>query len=956
MVGRRAELARLDEALEAAARGMPLAIVVSGEAGVGKTRLVREFTSGVRERGGRVWEGRCVPLTDGLLPYAPIVDVLRAVASETGMEQLREVAGSAAAGRLAVLLSDLAPRPAPTGGDRALPAVSRLYGDLVDLVQRLVADRTAVVVIEDLHWADGSTLALLSMLLGGRRNSRLLLICTYREGELPPDHPIRQLLAEWTRAGVDRMALRPLEYAETAALMAAILRNTPDPSEAERTFVRSGGNPFLVEELLAAGTLAEELRDILLMRVRRLPLAAQRVLRVVALSGRGVDHELVEQVYGGQVDKLVRTAVQENLLVVDGDRYGFRHMLVAEALVADMLPGEQVRLHRAFAEALAARVSAGRAPSTVAADQAELAYHWSAAGDRGRALVAAVAAGLAAEQVYAVPEARLHFEHALRLWQHAPHAHADAALGLAELYQHAAETASLVGDVDDALAYVRQAIDLVGEHGDPMQLGLLHERLGRYLRLSTAAEGAMIAAYQTAVALVPSAPGQVRARVLAGLASVLLLAGRIPESREWAEQALAVAREVGARQEEVHILSTLGVDLTRLGAPDEGIARLRDAVELGADLDDLDIALRAYTNLSHCLFVTGELVEAADVARSGAEEADRRGAARSFGKMLHGNASEALFYLGRWDEMAALLPETAEYDGNPMQCMVLGHATALLHTAQGRFDEADEHLNVARQALAPDAILERRVMLDAGFAELRLWQGRPAEALEWATAGLRAINDLEPTESLARLLAAAARARADLAQGSAETAALAALAALAARLPRQPALPAAHVTLARAELARARGVQDPRAWAAACDAWKALGCPYPLAYARWRHTEALLAARRRRDATVTLRGAYEAATDLGARPLLAELDRLADRARIHPAPADVERPPAYGLSRREVEVLRLIGLSYTNRQIATALSISEHTVSIHVSRVLTKLGVANRVAAALRAQRDGLLT
>jgi DNA-binding CsgD family transcriptional regulator/tetratricopeptide (TPR) repeat protein len=977
MIGRAAELARLRTALARASAGVPVAVIVSGEAGVGKTRLVGEFATRVRDEGIPVWSGRCLALTDGLLPYAPVVDLLRAIVADVGPARLRETAGSAA-GRLAVLLPDLAPTEVNPAAGHGLPmadvAHPRLHVDLLDLIERLAGDPT-VLVLEDLHWADRSTRALLSTLIGGLRHGRVLLVCTYRDGEVARDHPVASLLVELARSGVDRITLNPLGLAETTTHMAAIMPAEPSPAAAARVFGRSGGNPFLIEELVAAGpesdTLPEGLREILLMRARRLAPAIHKVLRAVALSGRVVDHGLLEQVVAmppEQLLALIRTAVDRHLLVVDGDRYVFRHALVAEAVVADTLPGERIRLHRAIAEALTARArlpGPAELASTVAAEQAELAHHWAAAGDPDRALVAAVRAGFAAERAFAMPEARRHFEHALQLWWRAPDAREQTGVDLVELYRHAAETACTTGDVDDALAHVRRAIAEAGPSGDPLLLGMLYERLGRYLTMHTSAVGATVAAYETAVALVPPDATPARARVLAGLAGVLMLDTRMPESREWAQRALQLARHVGARQEEAHVLSTLGTVLTTLGQPDEGIAQLRAAVAMGAELDNVETMHRAYVNLSESLMTVGRFAESLEVGQRGAESARRCGATRSFGSVLRGNVMEALFYLGRWDEMAALLPATADRNGNPMQYMVLAHAAAVLHTAQGRFAEAELHLDEVGRALAEDALSGRRMLLHAARAELLLWQRQPAAALDWALTMLRAMASGDQGPATARLLAAATRAAADLAEGPGSTRAdTSGMATLAVELEKSvlTASVDAQLALARAELSRARGESDPRPWADAAERWARLRCPYPMAYAQWRQAGALLAAHGQRiRAARLLSEAHQIALRLGARPLCAETGSLAQRSRLDLTVAALDaaaaRPdPPFGLTRRELDVLGLIGRGNTNRQIAKDLFISEKTVSIHVSQVLAKLGVRNRGAAAALAHRTGLLT
>lgn len=997
LIARDAELAQLRSGLAAAAGGTPRTVFVVGEAGVGKTRLVREFADQARDEGVRVWTGGCLPLADGFLPYAPVVDILRAAVADVGAARLRELAGAAAA-RLALLVPELAPEPDVAGTRMGVAAEQpesghvRLNAELRYLLERLADDPT-VLVVEDVHWADTSTQGLLSVLIHGQRRGRMLLVCTYRDDELPAASPLRALLAELTQRGTDRVALGRLNRAGTSAQLAGILQTEPDPALAERVYARSGGNPFLAEELVAAGadatTLPQTLRDILLMRARRLSAAAQRVLRVVALSGRGADHGLLEAVTGvpaGELIAAVGEAVQRHLLVHDADRYVFRHALVAEAVVADTVPGERTGLHRAIAETLAARLSSGDrgrdtgvTPSAVASARAEVAYHWFAARDAGRALVASCQAGLAAEDAFALPEARSQYERALGLWWEAPSARAEAPLDLVELYRRAGEMAYMLGDCDAALAVVRRGIAAADALREPRRAGILHERLGRYLLVSASSEAATIAAYQTAVDLVPEKPTPERARVLGGLASALIMAGRHAQSQPWAQRALEVAKRAGAGPEEAHALSTLGTGLTMLGEPDRGLAIVREAFAVAVQFEHLEDMHRVYADLSDCLVASGRFAEAAEVATRGIREsqtlcgvetAEGRDVVDTFGNCLLGNAMEALFWLGRWDEIT--VPERPRGTGNAAQDVNPWFASAALRTAQGRFDEAQRYVHAIQAALVTGGVAELRGMAQVVSAELSLWRGEPASALETVGRALDALATSDHLPLVARLLAAGARAQADLGHaakprtgGVAEDPRLPHL--VEAISDRSAGLPfaEAHLAVAQAELARSRGDQTaPAAWGRAAYLWDHIRGPYLQAYARWRQAEAfLVTSDQRRAATRALTQAYTIAARLGAAALRTETEALARRRRIELTPrvggardAAPEQYSALGLTGREEQVLHLLAEGSTNRQIARTLFISEKTVSIHVSRILAKLSVPNRAAAAAVAHRLGLVS
>jgi len=405
-VGRSEELARLAEARDRAAGGAPTVVVVGGEAGVGKSRLLRRFADDSSALGATVLVGGCVELGGEGVPFAPIVEALRTFVRGVDAAELERWLGPARA-ELARLLPELGPVPTGAqGGELDLWSVQgRLFELLLGLLERLAAERTVMLMVEDLHWADRSTRDLLAYLIGNLRQGRLALILTYRSDELHRRHPLRPFLAELERGRVERLELERFARDEVAAQLTGILGAPPPAGLAERIHARSGGNAFFVEELAAAAgedqELPRSLRDTLLARIELLPEPTQQVLRAASAAGGQVDHDLLAAVAElpepGLLEAL-REAVSTHVLVADaGDRgYGFRHALVKEAVYAELLPGERGRLHGRFAAALAAWAAQGAAEGPGRA--AELAWHWYAAHDLERALPAAVEAGLASSQ------------------------------------------------------------------------------------------------------------------------------------------------------------------------------------------------------------------------------------------------------------------------------------------------------------------------------------------------------------------------------------------------------------------------------------------------------------------------------------------------------------------------------------------------------------------------------
>ena len=999
-VGRTEELARLAAAADRAAAGTPTAVVVGGEAGVGKTRLVGELVASARQAGATVLVGGCVELGGEGLPFAPLIEALRGFVRDLDEPELAQLVPGRARVELARLLPELGPGgPGPdaagswVGGPGAEPRGSglgseqrRLFELLLVLLERLGSERPAVLVVEDLHWADRSTRDLLAFLVRNLRHGRLLLVMTYRSDELHRRHPLRPFLAELDRGRrAERLELARFGRDEVAAQLAGI-QGTPAPPElTERIHARSDGNAFFVEELAATaaadGELPPSLRDTLLARIELLAEPTQQVLGVAAAAGARVGHDLLAEVAGLPDAELLaglREAVSAHVLLVAADdgAYGFRHALVKEAVYAELLPGERTRLHARFAAALAGR-DAGGDPGLAA----ELAWHWYAAHDLERALPAAVEAGRAAERAFAYAEAQRQFERALELWDRVPGA--TAGLDKAELLARAGEAAANAGAADRAVALVRGALAEVAPGRDPLLAGQLTERLGFHLRIA-GRPGAM-EAYQEAIGLVPPGPTVERARVLAGLGQALMLRARFAEAIATCEEAIQVARAAGSPAVETHALCSLGTAMARIEDPDDGLAALGEARRLAAELGLAKDEARACVNLSDLLNDLGRLEEAVVVAMEGIEVATAAGLRRTFGVFLAGNAAAALYNQGRWDETAELTAAYLELgDDEDLNTVTLRQSMAMLDAGRGHFESALGHVRAARRLAGDEFIaVQYPPNLAAAEAEVAAWRGRLEEAAAAVAGGLAALQgplvDLRACLLLAiGLRVEGERARLATARHDHET-------LTDARLVADELVQWARGTFAgsrvawrravlatcEAEWARVQGEPDPERWLAAVAAWAESGHHYPLAVARWRAAEALLAGRGDRTLVAELlRRSHATASGLGAEPLRGELERLARLGRVDLRPRDPSGAPAgptpeptdaaaagvaLGLTARELEVLTLVAEGRSNRQVAEALFISAKTASVHVSNILAKLGVASRVEAAAVAHRHGLL-
>ena len=975
LVGRAEALSALVSALGRAAAEEPCLAVLLGEAGVGKTRLAREFAG--RSSEVLVLWGDCVPVGAGELPYGPVVAALRGLTQDLDEGQLDRALGP---GRdeLVRLLPEIGEAPR---GEATPASQTRLFELLLGLFHRLGQEAPVLLVIEDVHWADRSTWDLLDFVVRNLRRERLLLVATCRAEGLRPGHPISGLMAELLRVErAEHIELEPLSRSELALQLTGILGYEPEPAFTDRIYARSGGNPFFTEELLTAGdgdVLPETLRATLLARVGGLSPAAGRVRAIAAVAGREIGQDALDRIEGSDDDELtaaLHELVDAGVLVCNAESqgYDFRHALMREATYAELLPHERERLHRALGTALAdASPSADRS----AAQWAEIAHHRHAAGESQGALEASVAAGFAAEHLYAFAEAQRQYERAESLWPRVPDAARTAGIDEAELLRRLAEVTGLAGDVDRAVAVAQRALTRIGASHDPVRVADLHIRIARWERRLDAS----LTALDQALALLSDTPSPERATALVTKAGHLSAWSRPLEAREHASAALTMARQVGARSEEARAGMVLGGVRASLGDTAGGLAQLREAYRLSTELQAPEDLGGIANNLADALLMTGRVEEALEIFLEGREEMYRAGLRAYHGAFLEVGAADCLLRLGRWEEAASwTVPLLAQLPADPDSEIYLRAVRALLDTRRGALEAASAH--VARGVELLDANVSRDSILIACIAraEHALASGAPVTARE---AVAEARTRLAPLPGglllFPPLLSLGVRAEADIAERARATSdpeSEAAAHEMAAELletllscgflePQDaPAPPEvlAHHTAGRAEFARLEGTPQPELWEQVADQWTALGMPYEAAFAQWRAAEGSLAGGLDRErAQRQVRAAYGVAAALGAADLQREIEALARRARIavDSAPADrkAAEPPG-GLTPRELTVLQLMSAGRTNREIADELFLSRRTVDMHVRHILAKLNAANRVEAAGIAHRLGLGT
>ncbi|HEY0813811.1 MAG TPA: AAA family ATPase [Pseudonocardia sp.] len=977
LVGRRAEMNALGAALERAADGKPTGVLMAGDAGVGKSRLVAETMERAASTGYAVLTGRCLD-SSAALPYLPFTELVGQLVARAP-EQLT------AHPELQRLLPGR-----PTDGDAAREdrelGQLRVFDAMLSALDSFTDESPALVVVEDLHWADRSSRDLLVFLLSRLTDQRLVVLATYRSDDLHRRHPLRPVLSELVRLpAVERVDLAPLDAAHTLDLVRKLGDGSLSESLLRRAAERSEGNAFFAEELVSASSdgLPHGLAEVLMARVEALPASAQQVLRLAAVAGRRVPHEQLAAVSGlpdDELEQALRDAVAHHVLVPDTgsvaeDAYMFRHALLREAIYGELLPGERSRLHARYATLFAEQGEA-------AGDAAELAHHAMAAHNLPLALEASVRAAKDADRRAAPAEELLHVERALELWAAVPDPAQVAHISEITLTRWAAWTASATGDPDRGIALARRALDLA-EQGDDIAVTAMVSR--RYaqslLDLSGRDQEALDAICRSLELLAGCPPTTDTAWVHAVHARVMARLERWSEARTSAEAALAVAAQLPADDLDVlgvraDALVSMAMCDERAGDPQRARQRWAEAQPLARRADALAVELRTHHNIGMSLLDEGSLEEASRAFAAGEARAAETGITWSgYGLDMRVAHVITQFLRGDWDSA-----ETAgEIAGESVSATVasrLAAAGLLVAVGRGRLEFVASRATELRDSHPAD---EQVVMLlGQTGAEAALWQGDGLAAARRVDAALARLDELLPHQLGGIMLsamgiAAHVQAATPDAPGAARAedpaVALAAARALAARAeetaeqgaPRAGTLGPegrAWLLMARAELTRFTG-PDPAAWSAVITAFDfetgGRGVGYRQAYAHLRRAEALLASgTAHAEVTADLRAAHAVAVRLRAEPLATAVTAMAVRAgvRLDDGPPTVA-PDV--LTPRERSVLALVADGRTNRQVGAELYISEKTVSVHLSRVMAKLGASSRTEAVSIAYAKGLL-
>ena len=969
LVGRERELTILRDAVAGAADGNPGAVLVAGEAGVGKSRLVRALLDDPPRADARVLRAQCVDLGDPGLPNLTMVDLARAV--QVIAEEDAEAAS--VLDRFPVV-ADLTDPNASRGGGGDESRRLQLF----DAMAALLADLgriggPVIVIVEDLQWVDSSSAHFLRFLLSRMISERLALVATVRTDGLAARPGARRLTGELARlSSVRRLDLQPFDATEVAAYLAQLNVGGTDGGLADEVHRRARGNPYYVQTLAASieqtGSLDEgmprALADLLVGRLDGLTDDAQAVVRCAAISVQPVSDRLLRRVVGltdAEVDEALRLAVAEGLLVPDAVGYAFAHDLLRRAVHDDLLPGERARLHAAHAAALEAGTAGPPQP-------AEVAHHFTEAGEAPKALVWSIQAAEEAMQIPAPGEALQHLERVLATWPHVEEAASLAQLSEGHVAIRASRAAGLAGEPSRAIELTRRAIRLCDADGDAS--GGVHARAELVRRLvETDTTDQLVEPAEEAVRLAEADgvdPGSVAlAHVV--LARALLSARRTDDARPQAEHALAEARRAGTPGLELEALTTAAL-LDEIGGDREAAAdRLGTALRLARAQGETFAELRAHYSLASLHYYNGDVMGALPVLRAAMTRVTESGLRWSDpGVELRVLTAVALYVAG---ELADSLQAAEAPESPPPDVAAARLAAVSCYAAvAGGSEDAERRLTALRGSWDADP----QVALVAGGCEADrlLWEGDFAGAVAITEQAQSHLDDAvgEGMYGGLWLSALALSALADEAaycrQRRDERGAAAAVKQGGVLIERVERLvesgrgrpgdlgPEGRAWHARAvaEHARLGGQPAVEEWQQALEAF-GYGHAYESARCRWRLAEACLAARDRAAARTHADAAAASAERMGAFPLQRAVREMVSRARL-------DAPATSGgavLTGREREVLALVAEGMTNREIGSRLFISEKTASVHLSNVMTKLNVSSRTEAVTVAHRRGLL-
>jgi DNA-binding CsgD family transcriptional regulator len=949
LIGREDERAVIDREIEAARTGHGGLVLVTGEAGAGKTALVN---AALTESGLTLLVG--TPAYASAEPYGPIVAVLRAFirAVPDGLHRCGPLSA-----HLHILLPELGPPP-----DKSDPAT------LVEAIrcgfEQIARVQPAIVFLDDLHSADEATIDLLTAATGWIEQLPLLIVGAYRADELPRDHPLRRLRLELRRVGrAHELTIEPLDLTGTACLAARVLGQTLSPALRAVLHDRTQGLPFFVQELAealaASGRLRttpdglaldpsdplpipESVRDAVLLRARDITDAARTSQQVAAVAGLRFQLDLVAELAGGE-DGLDELIGRQIVVEVEPGVGGFRHALVREAIYDDVPWGRRRALHRQIAERLEAR----NAPPRL------IAEHWSAAHEPARARRSLIAAAEAFCAIHAYRDAARAADRALALWTD------DDTAERLELLERLGHCAELSGDLSAAARAWREAADGWRELGDIHRAATVERRLATVYELQCAWPQALAARLSAADAFASiGMPGDAAAERFA-VAHHLRIAASFTAALSLLEVVRAEADAAGRIDLKARAMGHAGNVLARMGQYEAGLALVRDGLSLALEHNLSGPAVEIYQRLGDSLAHAGQYDQARETYQTASDFC------RSNGESLRAELclacmSVVLWQTGEWDQTVQIgrdvLASEGAYSATRMAAAGMLGAT---YAFRGETARARPLLLQSATIARPVEVVYVELLNEWAFAYAEHVEGNDDAAAGHCRALLARWERTEERHYAISPLRWATTFFAGLGAAAEAGACASALSRIAADTGNVEALAGLAHALGETLLLDGETEQAARQFEHALVLLREIPVPFDVAQTHLRAGVARAAAGQRTAAVEHLTDAYRMARKLGARPLAAqashELAALGEPPERRPGRRSATESERGGLSQRQIEVLRHIALGRTDREIAQLLYLSPRTVEMHVANCLAKLDCRSRAEAIHRAGDLGVL-
>lgn len=941
--GRRAELAQLEEAFATIAESHEGAVYwIAGEAGVGKTRLVSEFAKSLQDR-AMCLSGACIPQSESGLPYAPFMGALRQAIALMGAESISQRLGFSCTNALALLLPELGDMPAGEPGI----VRARMFEAMRKLLELISAVRPVVLMLEDMHWADAGSRDLLRFLLNDLSGCRVLIIATCRP-EQDEGMAMNRLVVDLARSGCGQtLMLQRLSRKEVSDQLEGLLGYLPPGHLVSEVYRRGAGVPLFTEAMIdAQGNLRERLpesiRGLLAGPLDELPADSRALVQAMAVGGIRVSAVVLAQVMGiscEDIGCIARPAIDAKVLIVENGALAFRHSLLRDVAADQILSVDAVRLHEAYANTLAN----DRVVCPMTWISMALAQHWRWAERPDKSVIAAWSAAQEARARFAYDEQLQMLEIVVELWDEVPDASACLGISHARLLEEATDTACWAAEPAKGLAFVTRALADTSDSQDPDKVvALLLQRA--ILRQQQLVSGEL-EDLRRAVSLAIR-PDQLRAEALGQTSRALIARGQLSEAKALADELSTLAKTIGSEEFALEA-SLIRAHLHAISHGDT--FDLPTLIQQANQRQLWRLEMIGHLSLLNALATIPRHEEIVRAGLIGIERAEAVGQARYAGPLLSSIVAQSLILLGNWSEADGVIERALDESPAPLGRLLLLQAAGWMACARGDTSATRNILQELRvldgasQEFKPRAW--RRLELEIGLA---LLEGDNDTAVAEASAIAAYLTGSTSCEALPLLWAGA---RAMQATGNRQPA-LDTLVESAKPILRTVGNEHPFARLLRAECLPKGSADALHEWKLAAERFASERYPFHEAYCAYRMGLTVAEGGRRSDAAEAVKRAATLARQLGCEPLLRDITRLAQRARLKmAAPEHAQDGELHELTDRELQVLKLVAMGKRNRDIASELYISPKTASVHVSNILAKLNVRTRSAAAAVAHR-----